>query len=147
MSKIGSMAQVLKDLYPSGGSTAMVEKAKREIQESEDAEFLKAIDFSIASAEERNAEFRFQSRCQFMSPDERTIAIAERQLMRADPSLLQTVKKNLAKLKLAEAMARPIRDRLREASFSRKIMPPQQITKADGLSVNHDTLVKIEEVP
>jgi hypothetical protein len=40
-----------------------------------------------------------------------------------------------------------IRDRLREVSFARKILPPEQVTRADcQRSVNHDTLVKIVDV-
>lgn len=40
-----------------------------------------------------------------------------------------------------------IRDRLREVSFARKIIPPEQVTRADcQRSVNHDTLVKIVDV-
>ena len=40
-----------------------------------------------------------------------------------------------------------IRDRLREESFLRKVMPPKTVTRADlQVSVNHDTLVKIVEV-
>ena len=40
-----------------------------------------------------------------------------------------------------------IRDRLREESFARKVLPPKTVTRADcQVSVNHDTLVKIVEV-
>ena len=40
-----------------------------------------------------------------------------------------------------------IRDRLREESFARQILPPKTVTRADlQVSVNHDTLVKIVEV-
>jgi|PlaIllAssembly_1097288.scaffolds.fasta_scaffold04549_6 hypothetical protein len=40
-----------------------------------------------------------------------------------------------------------IRDRLREVSFARQILPPEMVTKADcQRSVNHDTLVKIIDV-
>lgn len=40
-----------------------------------------------------------------------------------------------------------IRDRLREVSFSDKILPPEPVTRADcQRSVNHDTLVKIVDV-
>lgn len=40
-----------------------------------------------------------------------------------------------------------IRDRLREVSFARHILPPENVTKADcQRSVNHDTLVKIVDV-
>ena len=40
-----------------------------------------------------------------------------------------------------------IRDRLREESFARQVLPPKTVTRADlQVSVNHDTLVKIVEV-
>ncbi len=40
-----------------------------------------------------------------------------------------------------------IRDRLREVSFSDKLLPPEPVTRADcQRSVNHDTLVKIVDV-
>jgi hypothetical protein len=40
-----------------------------------------------------------------------------------------------------------IRDRLREESFARKILPPQTVSRSDlQVSVNHDTLVKIVEI-
>ena len=49
--------------------------------------------------------------------------------------------------KLAEAGGQFIRDRLREVSFARKIMPPKPVTANDcQKSVNHDTFVKIEEM-
>lgn len=49
--------------------------------------------------------------------------------------------------KIAEYGGTYIRDRLREVSFHRKIVPPQQITRADcQRSVNHDTLVKIVDI-
>lgn len=49
--------------------------------------------------------------------------------------------------KLSEDGGSYIRDRLREVSFARKILPPQTITRADcQVSVNHDTLVKIVEL-
>ena len=51
------------------------------------------------------------------------------------------------KEKIAEYAGTYIRDRLREVSFARKIIPPQQVTRADcQRSVNHDTLVKIIDV-
>lgn len=51
------------------------------------------------------------------------------------------------KEKIAEYTGSFIRDRLREVSFARKIVPPQQVTRADcQISVNHDTLVKIIHV-
>lgn len=49
--------------------------------------------------------------------------------------------------KIAAAGGQYIRDRLREVSFARKILPPKQVTKADcQKSVSHDTLIKIEEM-
>ncbi len=40
-----------------------------------------------------------------------------------------------------------IRDRLREESFARKVLPPKTVSRSDlQVSVNHDTLVKIVEV-
>jgi len=51
------------------------------------------------------------------------------------------------KAKLAELGGSWIRDRLREVAYSRHIMPPEQVTRADcQRSVNHDTLVKIIDV-
>jgi len=51
------------------------------------------------------------------------------------------------KEKIAEYGGSYIRDRLREVSFTRKIIPPQQVTRADcQRSVNHDTLVKIVDI-
>lgn len=51
------------------------------------------------------------------------------------------------KEKIAEYGGSYIRDRLREVSFVRKILPPQQVTRTDcQRSVNHDTLVKIVDV-
>jgi len=51
------------------------------------------------------------------------------------------------KEKLAQVAQSYIRDKLRENSFARKILPPQQVTKADlQVSVNHDTLVYVDEV-
>jgi hypothetical protein len=52
-----------------------------------------------------------------------------------------------AKEKIAEYGGSYVRDRLREVSFARKILPPEQVTRADcQRSVNHDTLVKIVDV-
>jgi hypothetical protein len=49
--------------------------------------------------------------------------------------------------KMAEYGGVFIRDRLREQSFWRHIVPPQNVTRADcQRSVNHDTLVKIVDV-
>ena len=49
--------------------------------------------------------------------------------------------------KLAELGGSWIRDRLREVSYARHILPPEQVTRADTQrSVNHDTLVKIVDV-
>lgn len=51
------------------------------------------------------------------------------------------------KEKIAEYAGTYIRDRLREVAFSRKILPPQMVTRADcQRSVNHDTLVKIVDI-
>jgi hypothetical protein len=51
------------------------------------------------------------------------------------------------KVKTAELGGSYIRDRLREVAYSRKIIPPQQVTRADcQRSVNHDTLVKIVDI-
>ena len=51
------------------------------------------------------------------------------------------------KEKIAEYGGSYIRDRLREVSFTRKIIPPEQVTRADcQRSVNHDTLVKIVDI-
>lgn len=47
--------------------------------------------------------------------------------------------------KLAERGGEYIRDRLREVSFARMIIPPVHVTRADcQVSLNHDTLVKLE---
>ena len=49
--------------------------------------------------------------------------------------------------KIAEAGGNYIRDRLREVSFARKIVPPTPVTRTDlQRSVNHDTLVKIVDI-
>lgn len=54
---------------------------------------------------------------------------------------------NEGKEKLAEYGGSYVRDRLREVAFSRKVLPPQQVTRADcQVSVNHDTLIKIVNV-
>lgn len=51
------------------------------------------------------------------------------------------------KEKVAQYGGSYIRDRLREVSFARKILPPEQVTRAEcQRSVNHDTLVKIVDV-
>ena len=51
------------------------------------------------------------------------------------------------KEKIAEYGGTYIRDRLREVSYARKVLPPQQVTRADcQRSVNHDTLMKIIDV-
>src|SRR5262249_15922046 len=51
------------------------------------------------------------------------------------------------KEKIAEYGGSYIRDRLREVSFARKVVPPQQVTRADcQVSTNPDTLVKIINV-
>lgn len=54
---------------------------------------------------------------------------------------------NDGKEKIAQYAGSYIRDRLREVSFARKILPPEQVTRTDcQRSVNHDTLVKIVEI-
>jgi hypothetical protein len=51
------------------------------------------------------------------------------------------------KEKIAEYGGSYIRDRLREVSYARKVIPPEQVTSTDcQRSVNHDTLVKIVDV-
>ncbi len=51
------------------------------------------------------------------------------------------------KEKLAAAANAYIRDKLRENSFARKILPPQMVSKADlQVSVNHDTMVYVDEI-
>ena len=51
------------------------------------------------------------------------------------------------KEKLAAVGGAFIRDKLRENSFARKILPPKTVTRADmQVSVNHDTLVYIDEI-
>ena len=51
------------------------------------------------------------------------------------------------KEKLAQFGGSYIRDRLREVSFVRKIVPPEQVTRTDcQRSTKHDTLVKIVDV-
>jgi hypothetical protein len=54
---------------------------------------------------------------------------------------------NEGKEKLAEYGGSYVRDRLREVSYARKVVPPETVTRADcQVSVNHDTLVKIVNV-
>ena len=49
--------------------------------------------------------------------------------------------------KAAQAAGAFVRERLREVSFLRGIIPPEYVTKADcQRSVNHDTLVKIVDI-
>ena len=49
--------------------------------------------------------------------------------------------------KAAQAGGAFVRERLRELSFSRSIIPPEYVTKADcQRSVSHDTLVKIVDI-
>src|SRR5690606_8965972 len=51
------------------------------------------------------------------------------------------------KEKLAEFGGSYVRDKLREVCFVRKIVPPENVTRADcQKSVNHDTLIKIVEI-
>ena len=53
----------------------------------------------------------------------------------------------VGKEKIAALASDYIRDRLREESFTRQIIPPKTVTRADlQVSVKHDTLVKIVEV-
>ena len=49
--------------------------------------------------------------------------------------------------KAAQAGGAFVREKLREVSFTRSILPPEYVTKADcQRSVNHDTLVKIVDI-
>ena len=51
------------------------------------------------------------------------------------------------KEKVAEYGGSYVRDRLREVSYARKVLPPEQVTRADcQRSVNHDTLIKIVDI-
>lgn len=51
------------------------------------------------------------------------------------------------KMKVAEYGGTFVRDRLREVSFARMILPPKPVTRADcQRSVSHDTLVKLVEL-
>ena len=51
------------------------------------------------------------------------------------------------KEKLAAVAQAYVRDKLRENSFARKVLPPKMVTKNDmQVSVNHDTLVYIDEI-
>lgn len=60
---------------------------------------------------------------------------------------LQHLSNSDAKMKLAAEVGGYIRDRLREASYLEKILPPQTVTRSDcQISVNHDSLVKIEHL-
>lgn len=57
------------------------------------------------------------------------------------------VSTNEGKDKIAEVGGNYIRDRLREVSFARNVIPPQPVTRTDcQRSVNHDTLVKIVDI-
>ena len=59
----------------------------------------------------------------------------------------QRLESNEGKEKISEYGGNYIRDRLREVSFARKMIPVQPVTRADcQRSVNHDTLVKIVDV-
>jgi hypothetical protein len=50
-----------------------------------------------------------------------------------------------AKAKIAAQMGGYIRDRLREASYTERVLPPQTVDRSQcQVSVNHDSLVKIE---
>ncbi len=60
---------------------------------------------------------------------------------------LQHLSNSDSKTKLAAEVGGYIRDRLREASFLERILPAQTVTRADcQISVNHDSLVKIEHL-
>ncbi len=62
-------------------------------------------------------------------------------------AFFEKVATNQGKEKIAESGGTYIRDRLREVSFARKIVPPQNITRAElQRSVNHDTMVKIVDI-
>jgi hypothetical protein len=62
-------------------------------------------------------------------------------------SFVQKLSSADGKEKVAEYGGSYIRDRLREVSFVRKIIPPENVTRADcQRSVNHDTLVKIVDI-
>lgn len=51
------------------------------------------------------------------------------------------------KEKLAAASNAYVRDKLREKSFARKILPPRMVSKADlQVSVSHDTMVYVDEI-
>jgi hypothetical protein len=59
----------------------------------------------------------------------------------------EKVSSNEGKEKIAEFGGTYIRDRLREVSFARKILPPQPVQRTEcQRSVNHDTLVKIVDI-
>ena len=54
---------------------------------------------------------------------------------------------NAGQTKLAQFGGNYIRDRLREVSFARKVLPPEPVTRADcQRSTEHDTLVKIVDI-
>lgn len=62
-------------------------------------------------------------------------------------SFVQKLASADGKEKLAEYGGSYIRDKLREVSFTRRIVPPENVTRADcQRSVNHDTLVKIVDI-
>ena len=59
----------------------------------------------------------------------------------------EKVASNEGKEKIAEFGGTYIRDRLREVSFARKILPPTPVQRTElQRSVNHDTLVKIVDI-
>lgn len=63
----------------------------------------------------------------------------------AKEALLSQLSNPGAKAKIAAQMGGYIRDRLREASFIEKILPPETVDRSEcQVSVNHDSLVKIE---
>lgn len=60
-------------------------------------------------------------------------------------ALIQQLADPGAKMKLAAEFSGFIRDRLRETSYTEKIIPPQTVTRSDcQVSTQHDSLVKIE---
>ncbi len=71
-------------------------------------------------------------------------AVSSRVLNDAFSSKLSSAE---GKEKLAAYGGSYIRDRLREVSFARKILPPEQLTRTDcQRSTQHDTLVKIVDI-
>lgn len=110
-------------MTPIFASKVLLDKSIREIQEQEDAEFIKHVELVSGLKQLDDEAFQFYSRCQFMPPLERIISVAEWQLSRRHIENFSAE----AKKELAQAMASPFRDRLRETSFARKILPPRQV--------------------